>query len=82
MCRQQEYGKSSHMQISILSVAAVIIPCSILFGVVLGMFATLVFWFEATVQRSERARSGKCRSMEDDIKDAVASLAYKPARRL
>jgi hypothetical protein len=70
------------MHISILCVAAVIIPCSILLGVVLGMFAMLVIWFELALQRVRCARRDRCRSMEDDIKDAVASLAYKPARRL
>jgi hypothetical protein len=70
------------MQISILLVAAVIIPCSIVFGVGLGMFAMLVIWFEAAVQRAERGRSDRWHLMEDDIKNAVASLAYRPAQRL
>jgi hypothetical protein len=80
--RSYECGKSNHMQISILWVAAVIIPCSIVFGVVLGMFAMLVIWFQVAVERAHRARNDLWRSMEADIKNVVASLAYKPAQWL
>jgi hypothetical protein len=66
------------MQISILLVAAVIIPCSILFGVVLGVLAMLVIRFELAV----RAQNDLWRSVEADLKNAVASLAHKPVQWL
>jgi hypothetical protein len=46
------------------------------------MLATMVIWFELAVQRARCAQSDRWHSMEDDIKNAVASLAYKPARRV
>jgi ABC-type molybdate transport system permease subunit len=66
------------MQISILLVAAVIIPCSILFGVALGVLAMLVIRFELAV----RAQNDLWRSVEADLKNAAASLANKPVQWL
>jgi hypothetical protein len=66
------------MQISVLLVAALIVPCSILFGVVLGVLAMLVIRFELAV----RAQNDLWRSVEADLKKAVASLAHKPVQWL
>jgi hypothetical protein len=80
--RRHKCGESSNMQISILLVAAVIIPCSILFGAVLGMFAMLVIRVEASEQRAELARSYRWPSGEDEMKKTAIALAYRPGRRL
>jgi hypothetical protein len=70
--------QSNPMQISVLLVAALIVPCSILFGVVLGVLAMLVIRFELAV----RAQNDLWRSVEADLKKAVASLAHKPVQWL